>query len=70
MDFIRWIYYYLMIYTGIADTYRNEQFLPKFDKLYEFEMLIHSCNLNGLNKKAVKENLGKVYKYYNDKNVS
>ncbi len=64
MDFIRWIYYYFMLYSGIADTYRNEQFLPKLDKLYEFEMLIHSCNLNGLDKHKVKHNLEQIYNYY------
>jgi hypothetical protein len=64
MDIVRWNYYYFMIYSGIADTYRNEQYLPKFDKLYELEMLIHSCNLNGLDKKVVKDNLAKVYKYF------
>lgn len=64
MDFIRWIYYYFMVYSGIADTYRNEQFLPKPDKIYEFEMLIHSCNLNSLDKLKVKANLKKVYNYY------
>ena len=53
-----------MVNSGIADTYRNEQFLPKPDKLYEFEMLIHSCNMNSLDKLKVKANLKKVYNYY------
>ncbi len=53
-----------MIYTGIADTYRNEQFISKNDKIYELEMLLHSCNMNSLDKKKVKENLNILYNYY------
>jgi hypothetical protein len=61
MDFIRWLYYYFMLYSGIADTYRNEQFLKKPDFLYNFEMLTLNCNLNSSNKHAVKERLKAVF---------
>lgn len=57
MDWIRWIYYHFMIHTGIADTYRYEQFLKKNDVLYNLELLLISCNLNSENKKKVLENL-------------
>ncbi len=67
MDFVRWFYYYFMLYSGIADTYRNEQYVPKLDTLYEFDILIYACNLNGLDKKKVKENLYKVYNHYRNK---
>lgn len=64
MDFVRWIYYYFMIYTKIADTYRYEQFIKKYDWIYEFEMLMHSVNLNSSDKQKVKENFLFVLKFY------
>jgi hypothetical protein len=57
MDWIRWVYYKLMIYSGMADTYRYEQFLKKNDSLYNLELLLLCCNLNTENKKKVLENL-------------
>lgn len=56
MDFVRWAYYLFMIHSGIADTYRYEQFLPKCDLFYDFTMLFVSCNPNSGNKKKVIEN--------------
>ena len=35
MDWARAGYYLFMWYTGLADTYRNEQFIGKPDWLYE-----------------------------------
>lgn len=64
MDFARWIYYYIMIYTKIADTYRYEQFLKKPDFIYDFEMLMHSVNFNSNDKERVKENLIFVMQHY------
>lgn len=64
MDFVRWIYYYFMIYSKIADTYRYEQFLKKPDFIYDFEMLMHSVNFNSNDKEKVKANLIFVLKYY------
>ena len=34
-DFARAAYYLFMTYTGLADTYRNEQYVPKSDFFYE-----------------------------------
>ena len=31
MDFVRATWYYISIWTGYADTYRNEQYVPKTD---------------------------------------
>lgn len=64
MDWVRWIYYYFMINTGIADTYRYEQFIRKSDSLYNLEFLIFSCNMNSIDKKMVLENLMIVSIYY------
>ena len=36
-DFSRTAYYLFMTYTGLADTYRNEQYVYKPDWLYEQE---------------------------------
>jgi hypothetical protein len=57
MDLVRWLYFYIMLYSGIADTYRNEQFLKKPDPLYNLEMLLLNSNLNSGNKKQLKTNL-------------
>ena len=64
MDFVRWIYYYFMIYSKIADTYRYEQFLKKPDFIYDFEILMHSVNFNSNDKERAKQNLIFVLKYY------
>ena len=57
MDIIRWIYYHIKIKTGIADTYRNEQFIDKNDTLYNFDYLMVSSNLNSTDKEKILENL-------------
>jgi hypothetical protein len=46
-----------MIYSGIADTYRNEQFIKKSDFLYNAELLLVHANLNSLDKQKVVDNL-------------
>jgi hypothetical protein len=57
MDFLRWFYYHIKLKTGIADTYRYEQFMKKNDKLYDFDHLLVFSNLNSTNKEKVLENL-------------
>ena len=37
-DWIRYLWYTLTIKTGYADTYRNEQYLPKSDIWYNYEI--------------------------------
>lgn len=64
MDFVRWVYYYFMIISKIADTYRYEQFLKKPDFIYDFEVLMHSVNFNSNDKEKVKANLIYVLKYF------
>jgi len=44
MDFIRVIWYYLSIQSGYADTYRNEQYIPKTDFAYN-----HEAKMLGIN---------------------
>jgi len=61
MDWIRWIYYYFMIYSGIADTYRYEQFIKKTNLIYDLEFLIFSCNLNSKDKETALINLMIVF---------
>jgi len=56
-DFVRWFNYYFMLKTGIADTYRNEQFIKKPDFLYNFDYLINKVNLNSSDKEKVAERL-------------
>ena len=45
MDFVRAFWYYISIWSGYADTYRNEQYVPKFDFWYEHEVKVHAINL-------------------------
>lgn len=37
MDWIRAAWYLASIKSGYADTYRNEQFVPKLDYIYNLE---------------------------------
>lgn len=53
MDFIRCFYSIFMKFTQIADIYRNEQYLPKPDILYDLEHLMIQSNFNKMNKKEV-----------------
>jgi hypothetical protein len=57
MDFVRWFYYHFKIKTGMADTYRNEQFMKKTDFLYNLEFIILQANLNTGDKRKLKNNL-------------
>ena len=44
-DLVRTLWYLLTIKTGYADTYRNEQYLPKSDVWYNHERKMHAINL-------------------------
>ena len=44
MDWVRAFYYIFMIQTGLADTYRNEQYFPKMDLFYNFERYMIAMN--------------------------
>lgn len=57
MDFIRCFYYLFMKYSQIADIYRNEQYLPKPDLIYNIEYLMIQSNLNKMNKIEVSDNI-------------
>jgi hypothetical protein len=46
-----------MLKSGIADTYRYEQFLKKPDFIYNFDYFINNVNLNALNKEKISEKL-------------
>lgn len=63
-----------MLKTGIADTYRYEQFIKKPDSFYNFEYLLTMSNLNSLDKRQAKEKLiflefvllVKLYTFYSE----
>lgn len=55
-DWLRAGYYGFMMRTGLADKYRNQQFLYKPDMLYEYEKRIIALNLQGPNKDKILEN--------------
>lgn len=46
MDWIRCGFYLFMTGTGLADTYRNEQYVPKSDFSYNFERKMIALNFN------------------------
>lgn len=52
-----------MLKSGLADVYRNEQFLPKNDFMYNIELLLINCNLNSYDKQNVIKKLSLVYIY-------
>ena len=57
MDWVRAVYYTFMTFTGLADTYRNEQYFPKLDFFYNFERKMISINFNNPDKGKVARNL-------------
>jgi len=57
MDWVRAVYYIFMYYTGLADTYRNEQYFPKMDLFYNFERNMIAINFTNPNKDKVALNL-------------
>jgi len=57
MDWVRAFYYVFMTQTGLADTYRNEQFLSKPDYFYNLERKMIAINFNNPDKSKVARNL-------------
>jgi hypothetical protein len=46
-----------MYHTGLADTYRNEQYLPRADYFYDLERKLIAVNFNNPDKTVVAKNL-------------
>ena len=57
MDWVRAVYYLFMYHTGLADVYRNEQFLPKSDLFYNFERNMIAMNFINPDQSKVARNL-------------
>ena len=57
MDWVRAVYYEFMTITGLADTYRNEQFFPKMDIFYNFERNMLMLNFANPDKSKVAHNI-------------
>ena len=57
MDWVRCGYYLFMTSTGLADTYRNEQYLPKADLNYDIERQLLTLNFNNPDKGEVAKNI-------------
>ena len=57
MDWIRSVYYLFMFHTGLADTYRNEQYFPKLDMFYEAERQLILINFNNPDQSKVAKNI-------------
>ena len=63
MDWGRAGYYLFMWHTGLADTYRNEQYIGKPDWLYERERQLILINFNNPDKGKLALNLLKCLKF-------
>ena len=57
MDWVRCAFYLFMYHTGLADTYRNEQYLPRADYFYDLERKLIAVNFNNPDKTVVAKNL-------------
>ena len=57
MDWVRAVYYLFMFHTGLADTYRNEQFVSKPDFLYNFERNMIALNFSNPDQSKVAKNI-------------
>lgn len=62
-DFVRAAYYLFMIWTGLADTYRNEQYLGKSDYFYDLEREMLMLNFNSPDKGKVSLNILKTLRH-------
>lgn len=57
MDWNRAFYYVFMTTTGLADTYRNEQYFPKMDCFYNYERNMIAINFGNPDKSKVARNI-------------
>ena len=57
LDFLRASWHFLTIFTGYADTYRNEQYLSKTDLWYAHERKMLAVNLNNPDFAKLSQNL-------------
>lgn len=57
MDWVRAFYYLFMVGTGLADTYRNEQFFPKLDLFYDLERTLLTLNFASPDQSKTSRNL-------------
>ena len=62
-DFVRTAYYLFMTYTGLADTYRNEQYMTRSDYIYDLEREMLLINFNNPDKSQVTLNLLKCLRH-------
>lgn len=57
MDWVRAFYYLFMVQTGLADTYRNEQYFPKLEVFYNFERYLLALNFANPDQSKTARNL-------------
>lgn len=63
MDWIRALYYIFMTKTGLADTYRNEQYFPKSDYFYDLERNLIGINYGNPDKSKIGMNIIMVLRH-------
>ena len=57
MDFVRAFWHFMSIWTGYADQYRNEQYIPRTDFVYEYEAKSLAVNFKNPDTTRVGRNL-------------
>ena len=56
-DWLRALWYTLSIKTGYADTYRNEQYVPKTELVYNHQRKMLAINMSNPDSKQLGSNL-------------
>ena len=63
MDWVRAFYYLFMTKTGLADTYRNEQYFPKADYFYDLERNLIAMNYGNPDQSKIALNMIIMLRY-------
>ena len=63
MDWVRAFYFIFMTKTGLADTYRNEQYFPKADFFYNLERNLLAANFGNPNREKISLNIIILLRY-------
>ena len=69
-DFARALYYTFMTQTGLADTYRNEQYVARSDFTYELDRQMLLLNFNSPDQGRISLNILKCLNHDLSKAIS
>lgn len=63
LDWLRAAWYTISIKVGYADTYRNEQYVPKTDIAYNYQRKMLAINFNNPDRMLLSQNLLQALSY-------